>query len=51
MYKGEWNGIDCAIKKLDLKLMDKSTMQEFERELAILLKIRRPNLVMFMGVS
>ena len=31
--------------------MDKSTMQEFERELAILIKIRRPNLVLFMGVS
>lgn len=46
VYRAGWHGTDVAVKKL------RSTGQlstEFKREISVLLRLRHPNLVLFMG--
>lgn len=53
VYKGEYRGLECAIKKISLQTSEKSKpfIKEFKRELATLLKLRpHPNLVSLIGV-
>ncbi|CAK0801067.1 unnamed protein product [Prorocentrum cordatum] len=48
VYRGTWHGTDVAVKKL--KRSGKLS-QEFTRELTVLLRLRHPNLVLFMGAA
>jgi len=48
VYRGSWHGTDVAVKKL---LRGGSLSQEFHREVLSLLRLRHPNLVLFMGAS
>ena len=52
VYKGTYKEIDVAIKRLNMKQLDEGkAKQEFKREVNTLMKIRHPNLVLFMGVA
>jgi len=46
VYRASWHGTDVAVKQLRSPLL-----LEFKRELAVLLQLRHPNLVLFMGAS
>jgi serine/threonine protein kinase len=53
VYRGEYRGLDCAIKRISLEVCEKSRpfIKEFKRELSTLLKLRpHPNLVSLVGV-
>eukprot|EP00747_Dinoflagellata_sp_TGD_P165726 gnl/TRDRNA2_/TRDRNA2_187440_c0_seq1.p1 gnl/TRDRNA2_/TRDRNA2_187440_c0~~gnl/TRDRNA2_/TRDRNA2_187440_c0_seq1.p1 ORF type:complete len:389 (-),score=62.53 gnl/TRDRNA2_/TRDRNA2_187440_c0_seq1:104-1138(-) len=46
VFRASWNGTDVAVKRLRGALH-----AEFQRELSVLLQLRHPNLVLFMGAS
>lgn len=46
VYRGNWHGTDVAVKKLRVA---GPMSVEFGRELSVLLRLRHPNLVLFMG--
>lgn len=48
VHRGSWHGTDVAVKRLRAKV---PLPAEFLRELTILLRLRHPNLVLFMGAS
>jgi serine/threonine protein kinase len=45
VYRGEWRGTEVAVKKLFKSDMS----EEFAQEVAFMVKLRHPNLVLFMG--
>lgn len=47
VFKGEWRGVEVAIKKVKYSSDDTS----FEKEASLLSRIRHPNIVAFFGVS
>jgi len=47
VYKAGWHGTDVAVKKLRSGQLS----TEFRREIAVLTRLRHPNLVLFMGAS
>jgi len=47
VYKAGWHGTDVAVKKLRAGQLS----TEFRREIAVLTRLRHPNLVLFMGAS
>jgi serine/threonine protein kinase len=53
VYKGSYKEMDVAIKKLRFQMnnnsVDNNPVQEFKREVSTLLKVRHPNLVLFVG--
>eukprot|EP00026_Physarum_polycephalum_P000443 Phypoly_transcript_00444.p1 GENE.Phypoly_transcript_00444~~Phypoly_transcript_00444.p1 ORF type:complete len:909 (-),score=141.61 Phypoly_transcript_00444:1068-3794(-) len=50
VYRGTYRGADVAIKKLKHQNMDKKQLQEFTQEAAIMVGLRHPNILLFMGV-
>jgi len=48
VYRGSWFGTDVAVKKLR---HSGPLSTEFTRELSVLLRLRHPNLVLFMGAA
>lgn len=48
VYRGSWFGTDVAVKKLT---HSGPLCTEFTRELSVLLRLRHPNLVLFMGAA
>lgn len=46
VYRAAWHGTDVAVKKLRSK---GQLSMEFKREISVLLRLRHPNLVLFMG--
>lgn len=48
VYRASWHGTDVAVKKLR---HSGPLSVEFTRELSVLLRLRHPNLVLFMGAS
>jgi len=48
VYRGSWHGTDVAVKKLR---QSGPLPMEFMREISVLLRLRHPNLVLFMGAS
>lgn len=48
VFRGSWHGTDVAVKKLR---HSGPLSVEFTRELSVLLRLRHPNLVLFMGAS
>jgi len=49
VYQAKWRGIDVACKKLRNTGDDTDTLEQFKNEIAILGKLRHPNVVLFMG--
>jgi serine/threonine protein kinase/ABC-type branched-subunit amino acid transport system substrate-binding protein len=50
VYCGEYRGADVAIKKLKVPKMNKQQLDEFLQEAAVMVGLRHPNIVLFMGV-
>ncbi len=50
VYKGIWNYVDVAIKKLMMELSE-SVMQEFEKEVEVHSKLRNPYIVQIFGIT
>ncbi|PFH31080.1 hypothetical protein BESB_032770 [Besnoitia besnoiti] len=53
VFSGTWRGTDVAIKRVILpqNAMALNAVRDFEREMGIMLRLRHPNLVLFMGAN
>jgi len=51
VFKGTYKDMDVAIKKLRFNATSEKTnpIKEFKREVSTLMKVRHPNLVLFVG--
>ncbi|XP_028802177.1 serine/threonine-protein kinase CTR1 isoform X2 [Neltuma alba] len=49
VHRGEWHGSDVAVKVLSIQDFHDDQLKEFLREVAIMKRIRHPNVVLFMG--
>jgi len=49
VYKAEWQGTDVAVKVFLEQELHSEALQEFRAEVAIMLRVRHPNLVFLMG--
>ncbi|CAI9116118.1 OLC1v1017188C1 [Oldenlandia corymbosa var. corymbosa] len=49
VHRAEWNGSDVAVKVLTVQDFDDDQLKEFLREVAIMKRVRHPNVVLFMG--
>lgn len=51
VHRAGWYGTDVAVKRLLPISSDQETPEWFRRELSLLLELRHPNLVLFMGAA
>ncbi|CEM12152.1 unnamed protein product [Vitrella brassicaformis CCMP3155] len=54
VYKGSWRGTEVAVKQLTVALplnSDDKACTEFNREMAIMMRLRHPNLTLLMGAT
>ena len=49
VFRARWRGTECAVKQIKLK--SDAALEEFEREVAVNVKLHHPNVLMIMGVS
>ncbi|CAA3029227.1 serine threonine- kinase CTR1 [Olea europaea subsp. europaea] len=49
VHRAEWHGSDVAVKVLTIQDFHDDQFKEFLREVAIMKRVRHPNLVLFMG--
>ncbi|XP_051126448.1 serine/threonine-protein kinase CTR1-like isoform X2 [Andrographis paniculata] len=49
VHRAEWHGSDVAVKVLTVQDFQDDQLREFLREVAIMKRIRHPNVVLFMG--
>ncbi|XVF36576.1 hypothetical protein REPUB_Repub19eG0069200 [Reevesia pubescens] len=49
VHRAEWHGSDVAVKVLTLQDFHDDQLKEFLREVAIMKRVRHPNVVLFMG--
>ncbi|XP_010914327.1 serine/threonine-protein kinase CTR1 isoform X3 [Elaeis guineensis] len=49
VYHAEWHGSDVAVKVLTYQDFGEDQLKEFLREVAIMKRVRHPNVVLFMG--
>jgi len=49
VYKGTLRGKSVAVKKLNAQNLDEETLASFRKEVAIMSKLRHPNVLLFMG--
>ncbi|KAK7385401.1 hypothetical protein VNO78_31118 [Psophocarpus tetragonolobus] len=49
VYSSEWHGSDVAVKVLTVQDFHDDQLKEFLREVAIMKRVRHPNVVLFMG--
>ncbi|XP_043711725.1 serine/threonine-protein kinase CTR1-like isoform X2 [Telopea speciosissima] len=49
VHRAEWHGSDVAVKVLTVQDFGDDQLKEFLREVAIMKRIRHPNVVLFMG--
>lgn len=49
MYRADWHGSDVAVKVLTDQDVGEAQLKEFLREIAIMKRVRHPNVVLFMG--
>lgn len=52
MYKAEWNGLTCVVKKFHSNIFPDEhavTWKQLEREIELLQQIRHPNIVLLLG--
>jgi len=51
VFIAKWRGVTVAVKKLKVKQNRQKILDEFKNEVAILAKLRHPNVLLFMGAS
>eukprot|EP00803_Ostreobium_quekettii_P005047 evm.model.scf_116.9 EVM.evm.TU.scf_116.9 scf_116:78579-84479(+) len=49
VYKGYWRGTDVAVKRILEQDFTEQHMKEFRMEIAIMMRLRHPNVLLFMG--
>ncbi|CAI9784860.1 unnamed protein product [Fraxinus pennsylvanica] len=49
VYRAEWNGTEVAVKKLMKQDITGNALAQFKCEVDIMLRLRHPNVVLFMG--
>ncbi|KAB2616985.1 serine/threonine-protein kinase CTR1 [Pyrus ussuriensis x Pyrus communis] len=49
VHRAEWNGSDVAVKVLTVQDFHEDQLKDFLREVAIMKRVRHPNVVLFMG--
>ncbi|XP_042029286.1 serine/threonine-protein kinase CTR1 isoform X3 [Salvia splendens] len=49
VHRAEWHGSDVAVKVLTIQDFHDDQLKEFLREVAIMKRVRHPNVVLFMG--
>ncbi|ONM14054.1 Protein kinase superfamily protein [Zea mays] len=49
VYRADWHGSDVAVKVLTDQDVGEAQLKEFLREIAIMKRVRHPNVVLFMG--
>ncbi|KAK4422227.1 putative serine/threonine-protein kinase SIS8 [Sesamum alatum] len=49
VYRGEWNGTEVAVKKFMNQDISGDALTQFKCEIEIMLRLRHPNVVLFMG--
>ncbi|KAG7971975.1 hypothetical protein I3843_07G161600 [Carya illinoinensis] len=49
VHRAEWHGSDVAVKLLTMQDFEDDQLKEFLREVAIMKRVRHPNVVLFMG--
>uniref|UniRef100_A0ACD5Z3N9 Uncharacterized protein n=1 Tax=Avena sativa TaxID=4498 RepID=A0ACD5Z3N9_AVESA len=49
VYRGEWHGTEVAVKKFLQQDISSDALEEFRAEVRIMLRLRHPNVVLFMG--
>ncbi|XP_031392603.1 serine/threonine-protein kinase CTR1 [Punica granatum] len=49
VHRAEWHGSDVAVKVLSVQDFHDDQLKEFLREVAIMKRVRHPNVVLFMG--
>ncbi|KAK1367013.1 Serine/threonine-protein kinase CTR1 [Heracleum sosnowskyi] len=49
VHRAEWHGSDVAVKVLSVQDFSDDQLKEFLREVAIMKRVRHPNVVLFMG--
>jgi len=49
VYKGTWGGTEVAVKRFLETKLSPQLLQEFKDEVAIMARLRHPNVVLFMG--
>eukprot|EP01117_Protostelium_nocturnum_P003651 TRINITY_DN14936_c0_g1_i1.p1 TRINITY_DN14936_c0_g1~~TRINITY_DN14936_c0_g1_i1.p1 ORF type:complete len:629 (+),score=258.47 TRINITY_DN14936_c0_g1_i1:114-2000(+) len=49
VFKGKLRGKEVAVKKLTFQQFDQATLEEFLMEVAVMMKLRHPNVLLFMG--
>jgi predicted Ser/Thr protein kinase len=51
VHKGKWRGLMVAAKQLKFQNLTQDVIDEFQKELSLLGKLRHPNVVLLMGAS
>eukprot|EP00002_Diphylleia_rotans_P035707 TRINITY_DN781_c0_g1_i10.p1 TRINITY_DN781_c0_g1~~TRINITY_DN781_c0_g1_i10.p1 ORF type:complete len:2527 (-),score=625.44 TRINITY_DN781_c0_g1_i10:128-7708(-) len=49
VYEGEWRGTEVAIKRLIQMNITPETLESFKQEISVIVELRHPNIVLFMG--
>jgi len=49
VFKGKLRGKDVAVKKLAVQQIDEAALDAFKKEVAIMSKLKHPNVLLFMG--
>eukprot|EP01114_Cavostelium_apophysatum_P001871 TRINITY_DN11645_c0_g1_i2.p1 TRINITY_DN11645_c0_g1~~TRINITY_DN11645_c0_g1_i2.p1 ORF type:complete len:632 (-),score=192.54 TRINITY_DN11645_c0_g1_i2:34-1929(-) len=49
VFRGRLRGKEVAIKKLVFQELDEATMADFKKEVAVMARLRHPNVILFMG--
>ncbi|KAL3361123.1 hypothetical protein AABB24_014165 [Solanum stoloniferum] len=49
VYRAEWNGTEVAVKKFMNQDITNDALEQFKCEIEIMLRLRHPNVVLFMG--
>eukprot|EP00742_Colponemidia_sp_Colp-10_P007229 GILJ01007769.1.p1 GENE.GILJ01007769.1~~GILJ01007769.1.p1 ORF type:complete len:1687 (-),score=295.75 GILJ01007769.1:212-5272(-) len=51
VYQASWRGTDVAVKKLNVQEINPVALRDITREVSTMIRLRHPNLVLFMGAN
>lgn len=49
VFKGKWKGVEVAVKRFINQRLDERTLLDFRAEIAFLLELHHPNILLFIG--